>query len=106
VQAIAQARKLSAVAPYFIDAERDDGQAATRASAAGAVGTENSAAAVGLIGSAGSAGSAASAEPIAGLTVIAFPNNHLIYALTWFGMAGLTLVGLWLFLRDSRRRRS
>ena len=25
--------------------------------------------------------------PIGGLTVIRFPNNHLIYALTWFGLA-------------------
>ena len=28
--------------------------------------------------------------PRGGLTVIAFPNNHLVYALTWFGLA-LTL---------------
>lgn len=32
--------------------------------------------------SVGSAGS-----PVGGLTVIAFPNNHLVYALTWFGLA-------------------
>lgn len=25
--------------------------------------------------------------PIGGLTVIAFPNNHLVYAITWFAMA-------------------
>ncbi|MEP7453699.1 SURF1 family protein [Phyllobacterium sp. SB3] len=25
--------------------------------------------------------------PIGGLTVVAFANNHLVYALTWFGMA-------------------
>ena len=25
--------------------------------------------------------------PIGGLTVISFPNNHLIYALTWFALA-------------------
>jgi len=25
--------------------------------------------------------------PVAGLTVVAFPNNHLVYALTWFGLA-------------------
>ncbi len=30
--------------------------------------------------------------PIGGLTVIAFPNNHLVYAITWFGMA-LMLAG-------------
>lgn len=44
--------------------------------------------------------------PRGGLTVIRFANSHLVYALTWFGMALLTLVGLWLFLRDSRRNRS
>lgn len=32
-----------------------------------------------------SAGPAAS--PVGGLTVISFPNNHLVYALTWFGLA-------------------
>ncbi len=44
--------------------------------------------------------------PRGGLTVIRFANSHLVYALTWFGMALLTLVGLWLFVRDGRRRRS
>jgi len=36
-----------------------------------------------------------SALPVGGLTVIAFPNNHLVYALTWFGLA-VMLAG-WLF---------
>lgn len=40
--------------------------------------------------------------PLGGLTVIRFPNSHLIYALTWFGMALLTLVGLALFRREWR----
>lgn len=43
--------------------------------------------------------------PRGGLTVIRFPNSHLIYALTWFGMALLTLAGYGLFLREERRRR-
>ena len=30
--------------------------------------------------------------PVGGLTVIAFPNSHLVYALTWFGLA-LMLAG-------------
>ena len=25
--------------------------------------------------------------PVGGLTIIAFPNNHLVYALTWFALA-------------------
>ncbi len=29
--------------------------------------------------------------PVGGLTVISFPNNHLIYAITWFGLAFMLL---------------
>ena len=54
VAAIAAARGLSDVAPYFIDAD--------------ATPSEPDA-------------------PIGGLTVLAFPDNHLVYALTWYGMA-------------------
>ncbi|WP_246020821.1 SURF1 family protein [Paracoccus subflavus] len=32
------------------------------------------------------------AQPIGGLTVVAFRNNHLVYALTWFTMAGGVVV--------------
>jgi surfeit locus 1 family protein len=31
------------------------------------------------------------ALPVGGLTVISFPNNHLIYAITWFGLAFMLL---------------
>jgi surfeit locus 1 family protein len=54
VAAIAAARSLSHVAPFFVDADA----------------TANP-----------------GGYPIGGLTVIAFPNNHLIYALTWFALA-------------------
>jgi surfeit locus 1 family protein len=37
--------------------------------------------------------------PIGGLTVIAFSNNHLSYALTWFALAGLSLAAGVLLLR-------
>lgn len=37
--------------------------------------------------------------PVGGLTVIAFPNNHLVYMLTWFGLAAMTLVGFVVFVR-------
>lgn len=60
VAAIAATRGLSAVAPYFIDAE---------ASAAGSPDM-----------------------PVGGLTVVSFRNHHLIYAITWFGLAAM-LVG-------------
>jgi surfeit locus 1 family protein len=73
VAAIAAARGLGAVAPYFIDADA----------------TPNSG---GL--------------PIGGLTVIAFPNNHLVYAITWYSLAlmlagGATYIGRqeWRLLR-------
>lgn len=44
------------------------------------------------------------AAPVGGLTVISFPNNHLVYMLTWFALAGLTLVGFGVFVRQGRRR--
>ncbi len=71
VDAIAEARGLSDVAPYFIDAD-------VTANPGG--------------------------WPRGGLTVIRFTNSHLVYALTWFGMAALTLIGLWVFVRERRRR--
>ena len=58
VAAIATARGLHDVAPFFVDAD------AGSQSAQGPV-----------------------QGPIGGLTVIRFPNNHLIYALTWFALA-------------------
>jgi surfeit locus 1 family protein len=69
VAVIARARRLSQVAPYFIDADA----------------TPNS-----------------GGYPIGGLTVVAFPNSHLSYALTWFTMAILSVVGLVLLLRRER----
>lgn len=69
VAAIARARGLQDVAPYFIDADR----------------TPNP-----------------GGWPVGGLTVIAFRNAHLVYALTWFGLAALSLCGLGQVLRDRR----
>ncbi|CCD86037.1 putative SURF1 family protein [Bradyrhizobium sp. ORS 285] len=59
IAAIAAARGLSDVAPFFVDADA----------------TPNP-----------------GGYPVGGLTVIAFPNNHLVYALTWFTLA-LMLAG-------------
>lgn len=61
VAAIAKARRIGNVAPYFIDA-----------------------------GPAPNPGGL----PIGGMTVVQFRNAHLIYALTWFGLAALSLAGL------------
>jgi surfeit locus 1 family protein len=63
VAAIAAARGLPDVAPYFVDAE---------------------------------AGTDPKAWPRGGLTVLSFPNNHLVYALTWFSLA-LLLAGVTLY---------
>ncbi len=72
VAAIAAARGLKDVAPYFIDVE---------------------------------AGPKAEAWPRAGLTVLSFPNNHLVYALTWFSLA-LMLAGVTLYnIREDWRKR-
>ena len=67
VEAIAQARGLGDVAPYFVDAD-----------------------------------ATAPAPPRGGLTVIAFPNNHLVYALTWYALALMVLAAAWFVVRDRR----
>ena len=73
VQAIADARAIGPVAPYFIDADvspgaRDD-----------------------------------TGSPVGGLTVIAFHNNHLIYAVTWYTLAFMIPAALWHALRPAVR---
>lgn len=65
VGAIAAARKLGAVAPFFIDADA----------------------------------TAPAHYPIGGLTVVQFRNMHLIYALTWFALGGLSMSGVELLLK-------
>ena len=65
VAAIAAARGLGPVAPYFIDADA----------------TPNP-----------------GGYPVGGLTVVAFRNTHLVYALTWFGLALLGAAGVWIVL--------
>ena len=46
----------------------------------------------------------ARAWPRGGLTVLRFPNNHAAYAITWFVLAGMTLVFMVRVLRISERR--
>lgn len=49
------------------------------------------------------AGASANTEPypVGGLTVVRLPNNHLVYALTWFGLCLLSIAGAVLTWRDS-----
>lgn len=37
------------------------------------------------------AGALRDSPPVGGLTVVHFPNNHLVYAATWFALAAMTL---------------
>jgi surfeit locus 1 family protein len=71
VQAIAAARSLRPVAPYFVDAD--------------------------------AAAAPATAEPVGGLTVVTFRNAHLSYAITWYGLALLVVIGTWIVIREERR---
>jgi surfeit locus 1 family protein len=43
--------------------------------------------------------------PVGGLTVIRFPNSHLVYALTWFGLALMLAAGGAFLVWDERRIR-
>jgi surfeit locus 1 family protein len=74
VQAIAAARGLPPVAPYFVDADAS-----------------------------GIAGGSGADAPIGGLTVIAFHNNHLVYALTWYALALMVAGACWWGVREQRK---
>jgi surfeit locus 1 family protein len=76
VRAIAAARGLNRVAPYFIDAD-----AASSADLPGA------------------------ALPVGGLTIIAFHNSHLTYVITWYTLALMVVGGMWIAIREDRRLR-
>lgn len=67
VAAIAAARRLGTVAPYFIDTEANG-----------------------------------TAWPRGGLTVVRFRNTHLVYALTWFALAGMVGYFAWRIARVAR----
>ncbi|WP_084164151.1 SURF1 family protein [Skermanella stibiiresistens] len=70
VAAIAAARGLTAVAPYFIDAD---------------------------------AATSGPEQPVGGMTVIAFHNNHLVYAVTWYGLALMVAFGAVHVIRHGAR---
>ena len=70
VAAIAKARGLGDVAPFFIDADNAKNLG-------------------GL--------------PVGGLTVVTFRNAHLVYALTWFALAALSLGGLVIIRKSAQK---
>lgn len=43
--------------------------------------------------------------PVGGLTVISFPNSHLVYAITWYGLALMVALATWYVARTERRLR-
>lgn len=65
VQALAAARGLSNVAPFFVDAGKNQDPAGAPERAVG------------------------------GLTVVSFTNNHLVYALTWYALALMVGAAWW-----------
>ncbi|UGQ48698.1 SURF1 family protein [Massilia endophytica] len=75
VQAIAAARGLRDVAPFFVDAK------------------------------AGQEPAGAPGQPVGGLTVISFHNNHLGYAFTWYALAAMT-AGAWFWQRRTMGTRN
>ena len=88
VLAIASARGLGDVAPFFIDADAD-------AEAAAAAGADPDA-------DTDTGGASRPGEsPRGGLTVVSFRNAHLAYAATWFALAALCAAGL-VLLRSPR----
>ncbi|XPG48503.1 SURF1 family protein [Variovorax sp. KK3] len=78
VQAIAAARGLSGVAPFFVDEDAPAERAGPGAEPR---------------------------WPAAGLTVIAFRNNHMVYALTWFTLALGVVMAAWWVVRTARQSR-
>jgi surfeit locus 1 family protein len=125
VQAIAAARGLTHVAPYFIDAEAarpsdvapgatSDARAASApdaTSAADATADANAALAVTedpcrphSTTANAVAHAACAAVPVAGLTVIAFHNSHLVYAITWYTLALMVAGAIWLGIRSEPRK--
>jgi surfeit locus 1 family protein len=43
------------------------------------------------------------AIPVAGLTVINFHNSHLVYAITWYGLAMMVIAAGFIIVREARR---
>jgi surfeit locus 1 family protein len=80
VTAIAAHQKLI-VAPYFIDAEKRDLEQPPLPAQIGQV-------------------------PVGGLTRISFYNSHMVYAVTWYGLAIMIIGAGVIIIREGRRLKS
>ncbi|MFZ6711822.1 SURF1 family protein [Undibacterium sp. TC9W] len=80
VNAIAAATGLTRPAPFFIDADASP--------ASNKPGTQQN--------------EVSANTPVAGLTVIHFHNNHLIYAVVWFSLAAMTAAAWAYVMRDKK----
>lgn len=85
VAAIAQAQGLDAPAPFFIDAGIPDARA---------------------LASADLASPGAGPWPRPGMTVVRFSNSHLVYAITWFGLAAMVAAAAVYVARYELRQRA
>ena len=84
VAAIAQAQQLPNAAPFFVDAGIPSPRSAAFADQPQIT---------------------QGAWPRPGLTIVRFTNTHLVYALTWFGLAVMVLGAAWLVARYEVRLR-
>lgn len=80
VAAMSQAVQIAPAAPFFVDVGRPGQTAATAGAHADAV------------------------WPRPGLTVVRFSNSHLVYALTWYGLALMVVWAGWAVAGYERRR--
>lgn len=82
VAAIAQALGLQDAAPFFIDAGLPDARTPTAADVGPAY---------------------AGPWPRPGMTVVRFHNSHLVYAITWYGLAAMVVAAAVFVVRHERR---
>ena len=104
VQQIGQSRGLSQVAPYFVDADGPGASVFPGMSPAAASNSSEPAPATATSAS-GQLHIADEHLPVAGLTVVSFSNNHLMYAITWFGLALLVILAVCYVCREEYRIR-
>ena len=104
VQQIGQSRGLSQLAPYFVDADGPGANIVPGASSASSTDSNESAQAT-TANASGQLHIADEYLPVGGLTVVSFNNNHLMYAITWFGLAILVIFAVCYVWREEFRIR-